>query len=165
MIVIQKLLFNQDECNYIISAGLNDDTTNWDKFDRKYQSTPIDFENNKWVFNRLKTFFESETGIEIKKMKETIHFHRFIEGDWFDEHNDVKDNRVYAVGVLLNDNFEGGDFVLNIDDKLILNKISGNCYIFDVRIRHEICKIRKGIRYSLLWFLQTNHLKFENNII
>jgi hypothetical protein len=88
-----------------------------------------------------------------------------VKGDWFSEHNDVKENRLYAVGVVLNDDFEGGDFILKINGESILNKTIGNSYIFDVRINHEVTNILSGERYSLLWFLQAEHLKFENKLI
>ena len=45
----------------------------------------------------------------------------------------------------------------------ILNKKIGNTYIFDVRIDHEITPILDGERYSLLWFLQNEHIKIETN--
>ena len=83
--------------------------------------------------------------------------------DTFNLGNDIRDNRVYAVGVLLNDNFEGGDFKLHDKNEIILNKISGNVYIFDVRIEHEITPILHGERYSLLWFLENKHIKIETN--
>jgi predicted 2-oxoglutarate/Fe(II)-dependent dioxygenase YbiX len=65
--------------------------------------------------------------------------------------------------VLLNDNFEGGDFNLYNQNKVTLNKMLGNTYIFDVKIEHEITPILKGERYSLLWFLQNEHIKMEIN--
>ena len=89
--------------------------------------------------------------------------HKFTKGDWFGKHNDIRDNRLYAVGVLLNDNFEGGNFTLYNPNEIILNKIIGNTYIFDVGIEHEIAPILEGERYSLLWFLQNEHIKTETN--
>ena len=111
----------------------------------------------------MKDFVEKETNIEIRTIKKTIHFHKFTKGDWFGKHNDVRDDRIYAVGVLLNDNFEGGDFKLHNPNEIILNKVVGNAYLFDVRIEHEITPILDGERYSLLWFLQNEHIKIEIN--
>jgi hypothetical protein len=50
----------------------------------------------------------------------------------------------------------------NPNEHIILKKI-GNTYIFDVRIDHEISPILKGERYSLLWFLENEHIKIETN--
>ena len=161
MILKEKVLFSNEDCKSILSLN-NTHITNWRLKDRKYDSQSIRYTlDTKWIFDKLKTFFESETGLEIKKNKEEIHFHKFTKGDWFGKHNDIRDYRVYAVGVLLNDDFIGGDFNFYNPTKQTINKIAGNSYIFDVRIEHEITPIINGERYSLLWFLQGNHIKLE----
>jgi len=161
MILKEKILFSKEECQSIISYN---DTyiTNWVMDDRKYNSQPINYSlDTKWLFDKLKTFFEEELNIQIKKNKEVIHFHKFIKGDWFGRHNDIIENRLYSVGVLLNNDFEGGDFKLYNPNEIILNKVIGNTYIFDVKINHEITPILNGERYSLLWFLQNEHLEVK----
>jgi hypothetical protein len=163
MIIKEKILFSKEECESIISYN-ETHITNWRMGDRKYNSQPIIYSlETKWLFDKLKTFVETETNIKIIKIKEKIHFHKFIKGDWFGKHNDIRDNRVYAVGVLLNDDFTEGDFKLYNPNEIILNKVIGNTYIFDVRIEHEITPILDGERYSLLWFLQNEHIKIETN--
>ena len=163
MILKEKILFSKEECESIISYN---DTyiTNWLMGDRKYNSQPINYSlETNWLFDKLKDFVETETNIEIRTIKKTIHFHKFTKGDWFGKHNDVRDNRLYAVGVLLNDSFEGGDFKLYNPNEIILNRVIGNTYLFHVRIDHEITPILEGVRYSLLWFLQNEHKKIETN--
>lgn len=163
MILKEGVIFTKEECE---SITLHNSTyiTNWRMKDRKYDSQLIEYTlETKWVFDKLKTFFELETGLEIKKIKEEIHFHKFTKGDWFGKHNDIRDNRLYAVGMLLNDDFDGGDFKFYNPTEQTLNKIVGNTYLFDVRIEHEITPITKGERYSLLWFLQNEHIKFQTN--
>ena len=163
MILKENKLFNKKECESIISYN-DTHITNWIMGDRKYNSQPINYSlETKWLFDKLKDFVERETNIEIRTIKKTIHFHKFTKGDWFGKHNDVRDDRIYAVGVLLNDNFEGGDFKLHNPNEIILNKVVGNAYLFDVRIEHEITPILDGERYSLLWFLQNEHIKIEIN--
>lgn len=163
MTIKQDILFTKTECESIISYN---DTyiTNWEMGDRKYNSQPINYSlETRWVFNKLRSFVERETDIEIKTIKNQIHFHKFTEGNWFGRHDDVRDGRVYAVGVLLNDNFMGGDFKLYSPAEQSLNKKTGNAYLFDVRIEHEITPILEGERYSLLWFLQSEHIKSKIN--
>ena len=165
MIIPQKIIFSKEECKSIISYN-ETHITNWRMNDRKYNSQPINYSlETNWLFDKLKTFVETETNIEIIKIKQTIHFHTFIKGDWFGKHNDIRDNRVYAVGILLNDDFEGGDFKLHTPNEIILNKAIGNTYIFDVRTIHEITPILEGERYSLLWFLQNEHIKAPTNTL
>ena len=163
MLLKQKVLFNVEECNLIIS-NVNSNIKNWELRDRKYESQLINYsKETDWLFEKLKEFVEIENDIKIRKIKKEIHFHKFIEGDWFGKHNDIRDSRMYAVGVLLNDNFEGGDFKLYNPNEMVLNKTIGNTYLFDVKIQHEITPILKGNRYSLLWFLQNQHIKIPTN--
>ena len=163
MLLKQKHLFNIDESNLIISY-VNSNITNWRLGDRKYNSQSINYsKETDWLFAKLKEFVETENNIEIRTIKKQIHFHKFTKGDWFGKHNDIRDSRVYAVGVLLNDTFSGGDFKLYNPNEVILNKTIGNTYIFDVRIEHEITPVLNGERYSLLWFLQNEHIKSNTN--
>jgi hypothetical protein len=163
MIIKESVLFSKEECQNMVNKNQLYET-DWDDKDRKYHSQSITYSlDTKWLFDKLKKFFEEQTNIQIKKNKEVIHFHKFVKGDWFGKHNDVRDNRLYAVGVLLNEDFEGGDFKVYNQNEIILNKVTGNTYIFDVRIEHEITPILYGNRFSLLWFLENEHIKIETN--
>jgi hypothetical protein len=163
MLIKQKHFFNKEECDLILNL-IKTNPQNWNFKDRNFNSTAIDYSiETSWLFDKLKSFVEIETDIQIRKIKKQIHFHTFKEGDWFAKHNDVRDGRLYAIGVLLNDDFEGGDFKLYNPNEIILDKVIGNTYIFDVRIEHEITPILQGERYSLLWFLQNEHIKIETN--
>jgi hypothetical protein len=157
--ISQKVIFTKSECDSIISI-LKQNEIKWKSNNRKYNSYDLNINlENKWIFDRLKEFFEIETNLKINKMKELIHFHKYIIGDWFGKHNDIREGRLYAVGVLLNQNFDGGDFKLYNPDEYLLNKEIGNTYIFDVKIEHEITTILIGERYSLLWFLSPDNIK------
>jgi len=163
MILKEEVLFSKHECESIIRES-DQHITNWRMGDRKYNSQPINYSlDTKWLFDKLRDFVENEINIEIRTIKKTIHFHKFTKGDWFGKHNDIRDDRVFAVGVLLNDNFNGGDFKLYNPDEVKLDKVTGNSYIFDVKIDHEITPILEGERYSLLWFLQQEHIKSKIN--
>jgi hypothetical protein len=157
----ENVLFTKEECESIVLHN-NSYITNWKMVDRKYDSQIINYSNEtRWLFDKLRLFFETETNIQIKSIKNKIHFHKFIKGDWFGKHNDNRNHRVYAVGVLLNDNFSGGDFLLYNPSEQKLNKTIGNTYLFDVKIEHEITPITNGERYSLLWFLENEHIKLN----
>jgi hypothetical protein len=163
MLTKQQVLFSKDECDLIINL-FKDNPQKWNSQDRKYNSQAINYSlETKWLFDKLKKFVETETKIEFRSIKKQIHFHKFVKEDWFGKHNDNRDSRIYGVGVLLNDDFKGGDFKLYNPNEYMLNKEIGNTYIFDVRIEHEITPILEGERYSLLWFLQSEHVKFDIN--
>jgi len=163
MLINQKVLFSKEECIKILSL-IKTYEEKWKTSDRNYLSHTIGCTNEtEWIFNKLINFFETSTNIKIKNSKKYIHFHKYVEGGWFGRHNDMRQNRMYSVGVLLNDTFDGGNFILYNNDNIILDKVAGNTYIFDVRINHEIKPIIKGERYSLIWFLKDINIVYSRN--
>lgn len=161
MILKEEVLFSIIECQSIISYS-DAQIVNWNMKDRKYNSQSINYSSKtSWLFDKLKNFFEQETGLKIAKNKKEIHFHKFVKDDWFDRHNDIREGRLYAVGVLLNDAFEGGNFKVYNPNEQCLDKTVGNTYLFDVRIQHKITPILKGERFSLLWFLGRENVKIK----
>lgn len=140
--------------------------TKWESNDRKYDSGLIVYnDDNRWIFNRFRDFFVNETKDEIILLKKEIHFHQFGRGDYFEKHNDGTKKRVYGVGCLLNDDYEGGDFIFYNNPKEIIKKEVGNSYIFNVNIEHEVKEIISGNRFSLLWFLEDSNLKIKNKTL
>ena len=157
----QKVLFSKDECKTIINLNKNN-SQSWGHNNRLYDSLLIQYRTDThWVFDRLKSFFEDVTQIQIPNLNKDIHYHIFKKDNYFGLHSDDLANRMYSVGVLLNDNFDGGDFILYDKDNLTLNKTIGNTYIFDVSIKHEITKIMNGERYSMIWFITNDNIKIE----
>lgn len=166
MIIAENILFNEHECQIIIGEN-QIEKINRNAKDRNYDSYSIEYSpSNQWIFDKLTFFFEQQTNLKLIKNKEQIHFHKFIKGDWFGLHDDERGKRLFAIGVLLNDDFDGGDFKLYNPNETTLNKQIGNTYVFDVRIKHEITPILDGVRYSLLWFLESDKIKMNlNNLI
>ena len=163
MLINQKLLFNSAECQEIIDLNKTE-IRYWNTSIYEYHSKGILYtDDTAWIFDRLSNYFIEQTGTDIIKMKEEIHFHIFKDGDRFEKHNDDKRNRVFGVGVLLNDTFDGGDFIFYDKTPITIDKVSGNSYIFDVSTEHEVKQINSGVRYSLLWFLEGNNLKVKKN--
>lgn len=159
--IVQEIIFSKEECDSIINFKKRN-YTNWSfRSDRNYISESITYDTTThWIFERLTLFFEKNTGIKIINLKKEIHYHKYELGNWFSKHNDNRDKRVYSIGVILNDNFEGGDFELyDIKENIKLNKKTGNAYIFKSNIEHEITKITKGERHSLIYFLQSENVK------
>lgn len=163
MLLSEKILFTPEECLDIVNL-FKINPQKWLFNGRSYNSLMINYSNETdWIFKKLKSFVEQETKLVIKKLKNEIHFHTFVVGDYFDKHTDLNNERIYAVGVLLNNDFKGGDFKLYNPDELKLNKEIGNTYIFDVNILHEITEVLVGTRYSLLWFLGDEHIQFKQD--
>jgi hypothetical protein len=164
--IVEKVLFSKKECDKIIEIH-KVNSQKWKNYDREYKSFSIILnEETEWIFSRMKAFFEEESGIVMHTIKNEVHFHVFETNDWFGIHNDLRDNRLFSLGVLLNDDFEGGDFKLYNPNEIKLNKEKGNSYLFDVGISHEVTPIKNGVRYSLIWFIQNTNIKtIPNNLI
>lgn len=162
--IVEEVLFSKKECDKIIEIH-KVNSQKWKSNDREYKSFSIFLnEETEWIFSKMKTFFEKESGLTIQTIKNEVHFHVFESNDWFGIHNDARDNRLFSLGVLLNDDFDGGEFNLYPQGgEIILEKKVGNTYIFDVAISHEVKPVLNGIRYSLIWFIQNNHVKVKSN--
>lgn len=155
----QDRIFSTKECDNIINEIEKVEEFYWDKQDRRYTSYQIyKSEKTDWIFKKIFNFFEKEIGHNLLDNIEKIHFHKFNTGDFFHKHNDLRDHRIYSVGVILNKDFDGGDFKLYQTTTTIVEKEIGNCYIFDVGISHEITEVTDGVRFSLILFLSDKNM-------
>lgn len=159
----QKKIFSEEECNLIVNLD-KIDKREWIFPDRSYTSFILkQTDLTDWFFKKLMSFFETESGINIQSAPNYFHYHTFQQGDFFLKHNDTNKSRLYSIGCLLNNDFDGGEFKLYNDEEVTLEKTIGNAYIFDVRIQHEITKITKGTRHSLILFLDNKNVYIERN--
>ena len=93
---------------------------------------------------------------------DVIHLHKYNEGNLFEKHRDIYyPNQVLNIGVCLNDDYEGGEFML-FDPIENLPKQEGYIYSFKNTRYHEVTELTKGIRYSLIAFLYKDNLKNNN---
>lgn len=159
--IVQRQIFTEIECDQIINL-IKENQNIWENSDRRYESKSIFYnEKTKWIFDKMVNFFQESTHHQILELKKEIHFHTYNKGDWFGKHNDTRDRRVYSVGALLNSDFDGGDFKIYTPQETTLTKNAGNAYVFDVTYEHEITRITNGIKYSIIWFVQDNHIKIK----
>lgn len=96
--------------------------------------------------------------IQINNIKydeiEIYTFNEYLEGDFLEWHNDMSEinhsNATITILLMLNDNFDGGDFLYELNGKIqTFEKKCGNLYIFDSYIFHKVNMVTKGVRYSL----------------
>lgn len=164
--ILQKQIFSKDECNTIINNIKKVEAYDWKKSDRRYTSSQIyKSDETIWIFDKLKNYFEKETSNKLLDNIEKIHFHKFGINDFFNKHNDLRDERLFSIGVILNDDYDGGEFVLYGNEKILINKNIGNCYIFDAGIEHEILEVINGIRYTIIVFIKKDNIilkKYKN---
>jgi Rps23 Pro-64 3,4-dihydroxylase Tpa1-like proline 4-hydroxylase len=167
----QKVLFTKEECNLILKQYINkpiNETENNNNM--SYSAKFMTYENNAWILNRIIEWVENELSIKIDwnggKMKE-FYLQSYKKGDKFKKHNDNKHNRVYGAGLLLNDNFLGGEFIVDINknSSITFNNIAGNCYLFESCLYHEVKEITKGNRNIILIFFGETQLLFKRKIL
>jgi hypothetical protein len=164
--------FTKEECNTIIDLSLELEGTNRDvnskNIERPSENISYTYYNiykNKkveWIFDRITDYLAHEKNIEVIKPFDIIHLHKYLVGNKFNRHRDIYyPNQVLNVGVCLNDDYDGGDFILYNPTQLIPKK-EGFIYSFKNTTEHEVKEITKGIRYSLITFLYKDNLKNNN---
>jgi hypothetical protein len=180
--IYQEKIFTQEECDKILSYRFDYPnhivTPNWSMIEgtrtvylqvenlnwyKKYNvwDIPID-SNTSWFYEKIYSWFENISGLTLDR----IHFnksyaahklHEYNVGDKFGIHvdnngDDFKD-RVWNLGINLNSDFDGGEYIcysLDYSEKTILEKISGNAVAYTSDVPHEITKITEGSRYSMV---------------
>ena len=85
----------------------------------------------------------------VKFLGNNIQFAKYTKGDHFDWHEDY--NQIHTIVILLNDDFEGGEFEVK-DHNQPLNLKTGDCVMIPSLVSHRVKPITSGIRYSLtMW--------------
>ena len=98
---------------------------------------------------------------EMIELNEDFHVLIYKVGDAFPKHIDYFSNsdnpRIYTFGLLLNDDFEGGEFQLNTGNQntpAILPARKGRSLLFPSFMCHRVTPVTKGKRRSLVvWCL------------
>lgn len=166
----EKVLFTKDECDSIINQY---SLSTRDFFNKRcsYTSIKIDKNDNRWILDRIIKWIESEVNCNIEWDANTdedeFYFQSYKVGDKFEKHDDNIYNRVYTAGLLLNDGFVGGDFIVDTSPdnrKLFENKI-GNCYIIESMLKHEVTEITEGYRSVVIIFFKSSQIRFNETTI
>lgn len=156
-----EIKFSQEECNDIITYAktlpMTESRSLYNAITRKYSFRVLLYNyNTKWIFDKVYKKLYEDTGVEVKKTVEEFYIHNYVEGDYFVKHKDVP-TKIWNVGVCLNDNYEGGEFVLH-NPTLVLPKEAGSIYCFESQREHEVLPITKGERWSIIGFLERGHI-------
>ena len=129
----QKILFTEQECDLILKEYIDKPIgTIEQKTYVSWISKNIDSVKDSWILDRLVGWFESELNIKIdwdNAPKKEFYLQSYIKGDKFAKHNDNAYNRVYGMGVLLNDEFEGGHTSFQ-QLSISVKPIIGSCLLF-----------------------------------
>jgi Rps23 Pro-64 3,4-dihydroxylase Tpa1-like proline 4-hydroxylase len=175
---IQKKLFTKNECSKILelkeSAVKSDGFSLYNKNGVKASFNEhkiYDNSENSWFLDVVKNFVYECTNMKTSKLNLDSNILTYSVGDKFSKHVDLSpydtNPRIYTLGILLSDDFEGGDLVVysgNDNSVETLNKEVGNCYIFESTIEHEVKEIESGIRNSLIIHIKNTEL-LKSNLI
>lgn len=163
------ICFSHDECNQIINTSNTLEKVRRDEIGR-----PISYdfysigcnESTKWIFDRLNLYFTKTTGIGVIKNLEAVHLFNYSVGDRFVKHRDIYyENQAYNIGVCLNDDYIGGDFILYHPKHEILKKQTGKIYTFKNSVEHEVLEITSGNRWSLIGFYFYENLDLKKSFL
>lgn len=163
--MIQKIIFTEQECKNIIELSKQSDDIilNNNKMGQtkvKYKGYPVKYTNDsEFLYKKLFSFFEEATNKKIYSYPLEIYIMKYDEGDLFSQHTDNIKERIYVMGIQLSNEYEGGDYIFyEKEGPITIDKVIGNCYITSALLSHEVKKITKGIRYSLVVFIDRNSI-------
>ena len=178
--MVQTNLLSEAQCKELIALGDGSWYPSLVKsseaiaYYRNSKSIDLFPKTGEWLYDKLKEFFLTQ-GIEITS--DTIHFAQVIKyevGDYIRKHRDfqrfvdgeILSDRVAACVVLLNEDFEGGEFYAYENNEVIeLNKKAGQVGTFKTDVVHEVVPVTKGVRYSLAVFITADEVKTKNLLI
>lgn len=179
MLIVDNFL-SKTECDRIIQIG-ND---KWkpslsykgdilERFRKSKQVGP-NVRKGEWLYDLIKNCFlkhnievtaEIITEVQIIKYEVGDYIVKHIDTTGYDGKGDTL-NRYYVLNIILNDDFEGGDFLYydeNNNPVKIENK-TGIGLIFRTNILHEVKPVLKGVRYSFSVFLHPTDFKMKTNL-
>ncbi len=169
MIIYKKIpLFTYEERN-LIKSHWNDETSKKRIFEDRSYTYDVLYNLPEEYTNRFLDWVEDNIGKKFLDRKYHLILHKFEKGDYFDWHKDdaymEKGKRKYAIGFHLNNDYEGGEFVVVEDEKeKIIGKLPGAPYLFTSDVTHKINRVESGIRWSVILFLYDTSFKAKSTI-
>jgi len=161
----QRILFTKDECDYLINYKNNGVYRNnggyVNHIDINYKQWTI-FRNSdlEFLFNKIISFAETSFDVKIENFKEESWIYQWEVNDGYGMHRDNVKNRKFIIGVQLNDDYVGGDLMVDYNNQiLIVDKTIGNCYTFESAFLHGVSPIISGNRFNMLTFFPTYNIK------
>jgi predicted 2-oxoglutarate/Fe(II)-dependent dioxygenase YbiX len=161
-------LVTEDEIEFI--ETLYHDLFHFKKRDRSYEVKIIETDLIAPIKLKLLKWVESKLKLKLNSYDQKIMIMRYNENDYFLRHTDDDyawgKNRYLVTGFHLNDDYEGGDYIV-YNPYYLIEKEIGVPYVFESKTEHEVKKVTKGTRRSVIMFI--NHedviVKEKNNLI
>ena len=166
-------VFSRDECVKVIEYA--EKKNNWQKVqwypkvitDDVAEYELCDVTELDWFKDKLVTY--ALTTLDLNLSTPSISIIKYKEGCKFPRHIDRISSKefnrdfLYNINVVLNDNFEGGEFW--VDDKLLIGNSPGVVYHYKSTQWHEVKTVTKGVRYSTLFYVRERDINKTKNLI
>jgi len=156
----------KEQCEYLINLAESKDEWKRIRFGVKtsYRTVVLALEDGD-IKNLIIEYCKTQLNIDIINLE--VGIIKYFPGDVFARHIDMGGTKhtkdfIYNINVLLNDDYEGGEFYLN---DVPYPKPMGEIYHYKSNEYHEVKKITKGTRYSALFFLRFRDLKKDTTKI
>ena len=174
--IIQKQLFNKNECDYFKS--LPDD--------KSFKRSTVADNNKLGTISENRTSTESLIQLDIdlsntileklnefgiKRLPNYFIILKYNKNQEFKKHADCGvsyPNRYKTLIIQLSDEteYDGGELcIFHTSETIVASKKIGNTIMFDSSISHCANKIKDGIRYSMVFWLSFNNLGLKQPLI
>ena len=170
-----KNAIDKDTCKQIVDLG----NGKWNKgtiggkkaVDAKVRKSDVVWSNDEWLFEICWGYLHTANQnsnwnfqisscepMQITKYKKNGHYDFHYDGNGFTRFNNPGNKflhgttRKLSMTIVLNEDYEGGEFEFLSDKNLIKEKI-GTVIVFPSYMVHKVRPVTKGTRYSLVaWF-------------
>jgi len=168
----QEILFTKDECDKLIEYRYELEQTLSDggypdRKDINYKQWTIKRKDSlDYLFTRIVDFIIRKFGVEVIEFNEPAWIYQYEINDGYIMHTDNILDRRFTIGVQLNNEYGGGDLMIDHNKKrIIVNKDIGNCYIFESTLLHGVSPIVSGTRFNFLTFMFNHNIKYKNKTL
>lgn len=153
---------SKQQCQHLID--LAESTYGWNPViwgKTKYLTAPFKNFQIDDITNIIKQYCSENLNLEVDNVN--ICVLKYEKGWRFERHRDYGGNEftgdyLYNINVLLNNEYEGGEFYL--EDKPYIKPV-GEIYHYESSKYHEVKQIKDGTRYSCLFYVR--HRDIKNN--
>lgn len=157
---------SKEQCQCLID--LAESTYGWNSIKwgkTSYEIAPFNNFEIDDITNIIKEYCIENINLEVDNIN--ICVLRYKKGCGFERHIDYGQGKftgdyLYNINVILNDEFEGGQFWL--DDKPLKKEV-GEIYHYKSNQYHEVKKVTSGIRYSCLFYVRYRDIKDKKKTI
>jgi PKHD-type hydroxylase len=149
-------------------VGLDNGATTLNK---KVRETDVYFANEDWLYDICWGYLHTANknsnwnfqidcaeALQVTRYRKNGHYDFHIDGNgftrWNHPYNNITHNktRKLSMTIVLNEDYEGGEFEFFNNDTLIKEKM-GTIIVFPSYMLHKVRPVTKGMRYSLVaWF-------------